>query len=105
MCPQGTTYNGYLAFCAAVHRTVVDGKIPLTEPQFYADLNAENLDEFLMGDGAVPCPLVPLRLQCLKGERASERASELGLQDASSYAKTAGSMTITRSPSLHCVLT
>ena len=58
------TYTGYLAFCAAVCRTL-DSGTPLTTPTFYANLTENQLSTFLMGDNQVVCPLIKERVSCL----------------------------------------
>ena len=61
---KGTTYTGYLAFCAAVCRTL-DSGIPLTRPSFYSIITEDQLNAFLMGDHEVECPLIKERVSCL----------------------------------------
>ena len=53
--------------CAAINRTLEKG-IPLTDPDFYGDVTAETLNEYLMGDGGIPCPMIEERVRCLKGK-------------------------------------
>ena len=63
---QGSTYNGYLSLCAAINRTL-DSGVKLTDPEVYGKLTESELDAYLMGDNGVPCPLIDLRIECLKG--------------------------------------
>jgi hypothetical protein len=63
---KGKTYTGYLSLCAAVDRTLDQG-IPLTSPEFYGKLTLERLNDFLIGDDGIPCPLLKERLECLHG--------------------------------------
>ncbi len=63
---QGTKYNGYLSLCAAINRTLSSG-VDITDPRTYGKLTEEELGRHLVGDGGVPCPMIPERLRCLKG--------------------------------------
>ena len=61
---KGTTYTGYLAFCAATCRTL-DSGIPLTSPSFYGVITETQLRSLLIGDDQVECPLIKERVSCL----------------------------------------
>ena len=58
------TYNGYMSMLAAITRTLDDG-IPLTSPQFYGSITKEKLNEYLIGDKNIPCPMIEERVKCL----------------------------------------
>lgn len=57
-------YTGYLAFCAAINRSVDKG-VDLTNPEFFKDVTEEKLNDLLMGDNNVPCPMIKERLKVL----------------------------------------
>merc|ERR1719319_1036411 len=61
---KGTTQTGYLAMCAAINRTLDQG-IDLVNPAYFATIDLTTLGNHLKGDGEVPCPLMPQRLECL----------------------------------------
>eukprot|EP00088_Acartia_fossae_P049200 TRINITY_DN5406_c0_g2_i3.p1 TRINITY_DN5406_c0_g2~~TRINITY_DN5406_c0_g2_i3.p1 ORF type:complete len:340 (+),score=51.08 TRINITY_DN5406_c0_g2_i3:37-1056(+) len=61
---RGTTYNGYLALCAAINKSL-DSGVELTKPEFFKSISEERLNELLMGDGGVPIPLLADRVKCL----------------------------------------
>jgi hypothetical protein len=50
--------------CAAMNRNLDQG-IPLTEPKFYGDITEDKLNEYLMGDDNIPCPMIKERVKCL----------------------------------------
>ena len=53
--------------CAAINRTLENG-IALTDPKFYKEITKSQLDEYLMGDSSVPCPMIEERVKCLHGK-------------------------------------
>lgn len=59
------TYTGYLAFCAAINRSL-DSGVELTSPQYFKDVTREKLDALLKGDNGVPCPMIEDRVMVLK---------------------------------------
>lgn len=61
---KGKTQNGYMSMAAAINRTLDQG-IPLTDAEFYANVKAEDLNKYLMGDDQVECPLIEKRVACL----------------------------------------
>jgi len=61
---RNETYNGYLALCAAINRSL-DAGVMLTKPEFYKNITEEKLNELLMGDGGIPIPLLQERVNCL----------------------------------------
>jgi hypothetical protein len=63
---KGKTYTGYMSLVAAVDRTL-DLGVPLTSPDFYGKISVEKLNDYLIGDEGVPCPLLKERLRCLHG--------------------------------------
>ncbi len=63
---KGKTYTGYMSLVAALGRTL-DLDVPLTSPDFYGKISEEKLNEYLIGDNGVPCPLLKDRLRCLHG--------------------------------------
>ena len=64
---QNTTHTGYMSLCAAMNRTL-DSGVDLINPEFYAKVDEEKLDEYLKGDNEVSCPLIKERVQCLNGK-------------------------------------
>ena len=62
---KGVTYDGYLAFCAAVNRTLETQGVPLTDPNYFGDVSEVELDGFLVGDHDVSCPMIKERVACL----------------------------------------
>jgi len=64
---KGKTQNGYMSMCAAINRTLENG-IALTDPKFYKEITKSQLDEYLMGDSSVPCPMIEERVKCLHGK-------------------------------------
>ena len=61
---KDVTYTGYLAMCAAINRAL-DNDVPLTDPKYFVDIKEETLGDLLVGDGDVPIPLLPQRVECL----------------------------------------
>ena len=61
---KDVTYTGYLAMCAAINRAL-DNDVPLTDPKYFVDIKEETLGDLLVGDGNVPIPLLPQRVECL----------------------------------------
>eukprot|EP00095_Tigriopus_kingsejongensis_P011032 maker-scaffold109_size355148-snap-gene-1.19 protein:Tk11032 transcript:maker-scaffold109_size355148-snap-gene-1.19-mRNA-1 annotation:"hypothetical protein LOTGIDRAFT_195975" len=59
-----TRYSGYLSLCAAINRTLDQG-VPLTDPHFYGSVSTDALNDYLMADSGVVCPLIPDRVKCL----------------------------------------
>merc|ERR1719347_2035062 len=61
---KGTTYTGYLAFCAAMNRSL-DAGVPLTDPKYFRDISSQDLGKLLMGDDGINIPLLDKRVECL----------------------------------------
>jgi len=61
---RGTNYNGYLALCAAINRSL-DSGVDITSPKFYRDVDEKVLNDLLMGEQGVPIPLLKQRVECL----------------------------------------
>ena len=58
--------NHFFSRCAAINRTLENG-IALTDPKFYKEITKSQLNEYLMGDSSVPCPMIEERVKCLHG--------------------------------------
>ena len=58
----------YFLRCAAINRTLENG-IALTDPKFYREITKSQLNEYLMGDSSVPCPMIEERVKCLHGKK------------------------------------
>jgi len=61
---KGITYTGYLAFCAAINRSL-DAGTSMTDPKFFKDISEKELGKLLMGDNGVDIPLLQKRVECL----------------------------------------
>merc|ERR1712029_540255 len=61
---KGKTHHGYMSMCAAINRCLDQG-VNLTEPKVYGNITEDQLNCYLMGDNAVPIPMLKERLQCL----------------------------------------
>ena len=59
--------NHFFSRCAAINRTLENG-IALTDPKFYKEITKSQLNEYLMGDSSVPCPMIEERVKCLHGK-------------------------------------
>lgn len=59
------SYTGYFAFCAAVNRALQDG-IPITNPEFYANITLDQLSAILRSDGGDEMPLLEKRVAVLR---------------------------------------
>ncbi len=55
-----------MSLCAALNRTL-DRGINLTDPSAFGEVGERDLNSYLMGDEAVPCPMVKERFECLQG--------------------------------------
>lgn len=58
-------YNGYWALCAAINRAL-DNRIPITDAQFYANINEEQIKNIFRTDNGVEVPLLTERLEVLR---------------------------------------
>ena len=63
--PEGVTYTGYLALCAAMNRAIDSGRGELTQPAFFQSVSRESLGSLLQGDQGVDIPLLEDRVACL----------------------------------------
>ena len=61
---EGKTHHGYMAFCAAMNRSINQGT-NLTDSKVYQTITEEDLNACLMGDNGVPIPMLKERVQCL----------------------------------------
>lgn len=61
---KGKTSTGFMSLLAAFDRTLKQG-MPLDDPKFYGHISQQKLNEYLMGDNDVPCPLIEQRVACL----------------------------------------
>jgi len=58
-------YNGYWALCAAINRAI-DNHIPITNPQFYANITEEQIKTIFETDNGIEVPLLKERLEVLR---------------------------------------
>lgn len=53
-----------MSMCAAINRCLDQG-VNLTESKVYGNITQRQLNSYLMGDDAVPIPMLEERVQCL----------------------------------------
>ncbi|CAG2101412.1 unnamed protein product [Medioppia subpectinata] len=58
-------HTGYWALCAAINRAISKG-IPITDPQFYGNINEKKFREIFATDNGIEMPLLLKRLEVLR---------------------------------------